>query len=252
MEILRLESQTGFSVAIETFIDRIVVADTAAAVWDAAAIYFACQGFDRIIYADLTTDVPLVSSTFPKSFSQYYSEVCNPADDPFFRHCCTTLTPIGTGIDYAPDYDYLTASELRIIATAHEAGMRAGFSCTFHKADMLGMGGWNLGSTLGRAEVEAIAAEKAFMLRLAALYIHQRMLELRQAAPNDPGLALSPREHDCLAYLAAGLRTQQIADRLSIQPVTVELHFRRARERLGARTREEALAIALSRGLLRH
>lgn len=236
---------------IEAIINRVALAATPSAVWDAAKLYFAGYGFDRVIYANLARDIPLILSSFPDSFAQYYSDVCNPADDPFFRHCCTTLVPVGTGMDYAPDYDYLTGPELQIIGTAREAGMRAGFSCTFHMADDRGMGGWNLGSTLERAEVEAIAAEHAPMLRLAALYIHQRMFELRPAAPIDPGSSLSPREHDCLAYLAAGLRTQQIADRLSIQPVTVELHLRRARERLGAKTREQALAMALSLGLLR-
>lgn len=61
---------------------------------------------------------------------------------------------------------------------------------------------------------------------------------------------LSPRERDCLIHLAAGLRSQQIADRLDIKPVTVEMHLRRARGKLKAATREQALAKAMSMGLL--
>ncbi|MCU0906073.1 MAG: helix-turn-helix transcriptional regulator [Rhodobacteraceae bacterium] len=59
---------------------------------------------------------------------------------------------------------------------------------------------------------------------------------------------LSPREREVLLWLAAGLRTAQIAHRMGIEPVTVGLHLRGARRKLGARTREQALAIALRDG----
>lgn len=128
--------------------------------------------------------------------------------------------------------------------------MRAGFSCTFHKADQQGMGGWNIGSTQSRSDVEAIRKEHRDSLRVAALYAHERMKVLRACDDDEMCPALSPREHDCLAYLAAGLRTQQIADRLGIKPATVELHVRGARTTLNAQTREQALAKAISRGLI--
>lgn len=236
---------------IENFIDRIVLAESADAVWDATERYFSAHGFDRLIYANLTGTMPVLRNSFPDDFGEYYADVCNPADDPFFRYCCATLAPIGTGLDYADDYDYLTRSERQIIETAREAGMRAGFSCTFQLAGKSGMGGWNIGSTLTRGEVEAISGVHAQSLRLAALYAHERMSLLRDSTPAHTGSKLSPREHDCLAYLAAGMKTQQIADALGIKPVTVELHLRRARERLGAKTREQALASALSSDLLR-
>lgn len=56
---------------------------------------------------------------------------------------------------------------------------------------------------------------------------------------------LSPREREVLLWLASGLRTAEIAHRMGIEPVTVGLHLQGARRKLGARTREQALAIAL-------
>lgn len=231
-------------------IDKMVSASTAIAVWKAASGYFSAQGFDRLIYADLTHAKPVVRDTFPSAFAEFYSDLCNPADDPFFRHCCVTLAPLGTGLDYACDYDDLSPSDRRIIEAAREAGMRAGFSCTFQPAGPDGVGGWNIGSTLKRREVEALRQEHGAELRFAALYAHERMSSLRGSNEADM-VRLSMREHDCLAYLAAGLKNQQIADQLGIKPVTVELHLSRARNRLGAKTREQALAIALHRNLLR-
>lgn len=236
---------------IEPVLERMVEATSSAMVWAAIQDYFAMHGFDRVIYADLRGQAPLILNTYPEGFGQYYADACNPQDDPFFRYCCSTLTPKQTGADYLHQYDYLSTNERQVILAARDSGMRSGFSCTFHKSDKLGMGGWNIGSTLPCSEVEAIQAEHSVHLRVAALYAHERMQMLQTQDGSALGLALSPRERDCLAHLAAGLRTQQIADRLAIRPVTVEMHIRNAREKLQANTREQALAKAISWGLLK-
>ncbi len=238
------------NVTIEPVLDRMVEATSGAMVWDEIQDYFAWHGFDRVIYADLSSRTPVILNTYPEGFGQYYADVCNPQDDPFFRYCCSKFSPQETGADYLHHYDYLTENERRVIMTARESGMRAGFSCTNHKAEGQGMSGWNIGSSLPSSEVDAIRNEHGVSLRLAALYAHERMQTLRSEGQPLPGLALSARELDCLAHLASGLRTQQIADRLGIAPVTVEMHFRRAREKLQAGTREQALAKAISRGIL--
>jgi len=56
---------------------------------------------------------------------------------------------------------------------------------------------------------------------------------------------LSPRQRDCLQLLARGLRIAPIADRLKITTVTVELHLHKARQKLGARTLAEAVALGV-------
>lgn len=240
----------GERMAIEPIVDRMVQATNRHLVWDAVRGFFAEHGFDRIIYADMRDRSPQILNSYPDSFGDYYADVCNPQDDPFFRYCCASLEPRQTGAEYLDHYDYLTRSERQVILAAREAGMRSGFSCTFHVADKRGMGGWNIGSTLGRSEVEKIQAEHGTMLRLTALYAHERMDQLRLSHFEGDRPVLSPRERDCLIHLAAGLRTQQIADRLDIKPVTVELHVRRARMKLKAATREQALAKAISMRLL--
>lgn len=61
---------------------------------------------------------------------------------------------------------------------------------------------------------------------------------------------LSARERDVLCYLAKGMMTAQIAAKLGIAEVTVGKHFKSARTRLGAATREQALAIAMALGII--
>ena len=59
---------------------------------------------------------------------------------------------------------------------------------------------------------------------------------------------LSPREHQVVELLAAGLTGEQVALRLGISPATVRVHIRNATAKLGASTRTHAVAIAVARG----
>lgn len=60
----------------------------------------------------------------------------------------------------------------------------------------------------------------------------------------------SAREREILALLADGATDGQIAARLELSPATVQTHVRNAKAKLGARTRAQAVAVALQRGLI--
>jgi DNA-binding NarL/FixJ family response regulator len=61
---------------------------------------------------------------------------------------------------------------------------------------------------------------------------------------------LTPREREVMALLAEGLKGSQVAKRLGISPDTVRTHVENAMEKLEARTRVHAIAIALRQGLI--
>lgn len=61
---------------------------------------------------------------------------------------------------------------------------------------------------------------------------------------------LSPREREVMAALAEGLKGPQVAERLGIAPDTVRTHVENAMQKLDARTRAHAIAIALQHGLI--
>lgn len=63
--------------------------------------------------------------------------------------------------------------------------------------------------------------------------------------------ALTARELECLAGLADGLKNHDIAGRLQIAEPTVAMHLANAKRKLGAATREQAVAIAVRNGLLK-
>jgi DNA-binding NarL/FixJ family response regulator len=59
------------------------------------------------------------------------------------------------------------------------------------------------------------------------------------------GPRLTPREADVLRLLAEGLTHEEIGERLDIASETVRTHARKAAERLGAKTRTQAVATAI-------
>jgi PAS domain S-box-containing protein len=73
-------------------------------------------------------------------------------------------------------------------------------------------------------------------------------LASRLGGNGDSKGVLSPREHQVVELLAAGLTGEQVADRLGISPATVRVHIRNATGKLGASTRTQAVAIAVARG----
>jgi DNA-binding CsgD family transcriptional regulator len=61
-------------------------------------------------------------------------------------------------------------------------------------------------------------------------------------------MSLSPREREVLTALAQGRTGAQVAQALVLSPETVRTHIRNAMEKLGARTRTHAIALAISTG----
>lgn len=59
---------------------------------------------------------------------------------------------------------------------------------------------------------------------------------------------LTGREREVLTLLALGCTGAEIASRLYLSPETVRTHTRRARGKLGARTRSQAIALAVKSG----
>jgi PAS domain S-box-containing protein len=64
--------------------------------------------------------------------------------------------------------------------------------------------------------------------------------------PREP----TAREREVLALLAGGATDGQIATMLELSPATVQTHVRNAKAKLGAKTRAQAVALAIQRSLI--
>jgi DNA-binding CsgD family transcriptional regulator len=61
--------------------------------------------------------------------------------------------------------------------------------------------------------------------------------------------ALSLRERDCLAFVAQGMNDADVALRLGIAQSTAHFYIEKAKRKLGAKTRAQAVAHLIAAGL---
>jgi len=234
------------------FLTELEGAGTPSALWSMTAGYLDGLGLTHSIYTYVNPREPDFARTWtslPDSWCDRYADKNYWAVDPFYRYCCTTLAPIRTGPEFLDEYDFLTEPERRVICEGGETGFRSGFSAPVRLiGGGGGFGGWNFGSIMGRRELDVFLKEHGRDLRLAGFYIHEHAERLSRSDEAGPLGLLTPRERECLLWLGRGLRTAAIADRLGIAQVTVDLHFKGARRKLRAATREEALAKAILGG----
>jgi DNA-binding CsgD family transcriptional regulator len=83
---------------------------------------------------------------------------------------------------------------------------------------------------------------------LASHYVHERMREL--SPPLLDPVMLTPRERDCLAFVAQGKSDWDISQIMGIAESTVHTHVERAKKRLGVKTRMQAVAKLVRTGAI--
>ena len=203
--------------------------------WSGVTAWLEGFGFDRVVHLAIGARGEVAArSTLGPEFEARYREQGLARFDPFLTYCLPAPAPVATGADYLPEYDYLSPDEKRVILLARDTGFRAGFSLVTRRGP-LGCEAWNIGSCLGRAEVERLRTAHQGELALGLTALRGRL----QAGVPD---GLTPREQECLSLLAKGLRGKEIALACGLSVVTVEMHLRNARRKLGAATREQAVA----------
>lgn len=242
------------------FIDNQLRAKTTEELWSICLNAYSELGITHLVYVYCRGYLSTSSNTtlltnLPDWWTKKYIQNDYAAHDPFFTYCCQTYESVRTGIEYINDYNYLNTKEKELIEEASETGFRSGTSCIIRRRGIgPDFGGWNFGTSLNRNQFEALYNKHQNLLRLIALFTHERLTILSNITSDDnqfyPSTNLSERQLDCLTLLSQGLRTKKIAETLKIKPITVEYHLNLAKDFLNASTREQAIAIAVIKGLI--
>ncbi|ROO87441.1 LuxR family two component transcriptional regulator [Actinocorallia herbida] len=104
------------------------------------------------------------------------------------------------------------------------------------------------------AALRTVAAGDSLLSPTATRALIGQFLSRPQPPPTEPpaDLAdLTTRERQMMALAAQGLTNTEIADRLTLSPLTVRTHIHRAMTKLGARDRTQLVVIAYRTGLVR-
>ena len=98
-----------------------------------------------------------------------------------------------------------------------------------------------------RIDIRYLALAHLMPGRHIAAFLPQEPQMARPTRARRAGM-LTLREQESLRLVAMGMTTAAAAERLGISPETVRTHVRNAMNKLGARTRAQAIAIAMRDG----
>jgi DNA-binding CsgD family transcriptional regulator len=145
-------------------------------------------------------------------------------------------------------------TEARMLSTGEQetwdamldSGWENGFVLPVH-----GPGGYFAAVSMGSPERDLdLGHDNRLRLQLIATLAHERSRALARLGSSEGPLAtMSARELECLRWVADGKTDGDIANILSISATTVKFHVDRARAKLGARTRAQAVARLVLYGL---
>lgn len=100
--------------------------------------------------------------------------------------------------------------------------------------------------------IQAVAQGDALLSPGVTRRLIAEFASIRKPTVSVPALdALTDREREVMALVAAGLSNDEIADRLVVSPATAKTHVSRAMVKLGARDRAQLVVFAYESGLVR-
>jgi len=236
----------------DTLVESLASAPTPEARFAALTQGLAKLGIDTVNYGffDLTAaalaqaDIAFLTTMSDDWMRHYMGNNLAQTDSHVLRVRAGKITPYFWGEN---TYNRLEADGERTTAfEAMSAGLRSSLCVplTSPMDPFAPVAGISLGSSMDESELKKVVQEHgATLLSIAYLFHNATIRQIWQEKAG--GKPLSIREKDCLQYLADGHRQDFIAHKLGVARVTVEMHLREARKKLGARTLNEAMAKAL-------
>ncbi len=230
--------------------------------WQAGLGFFRKYGGNQITYTHERQDGSVIFlTTLPDWWMTYYLDNDYASQDPLMdvARACFSPTRFDTNAINLPIS--LSAPATQILQEYAETGSNSGFVIPTMTSSTLTVSGFSIANTMENQEFSRFYSDKGNTLALAAHALHQRCQELdpHLSQTDDVHLAqqknthyplLSPRERECILWLCKGMRNDAIANRMGITRVTVEMHLRNCRQKLNARTREQAVVTAIKQGFI--
>ena len=99
--------------------------------------------------------------------------------------------------------------------------------------------------------IRTVARGDALLSAAATRGLIMRFLTMNDPSPTAPGLldVLTDREREIVALVATGMSNAEIAEHLTLSPLTVKTHANHAMTKLGARDRAQLVVLAYQSGL---
>lgn len=186
-----------------------------------------------------------VETNYPRDCVERYNRLRWVARDPIVRHCRQSPVPLIWHRKHFPG----EASQLYEESVAH--GISTGVATALRgvgqsRAMMISVAN---GATYN-PKLQTWLTETMPTIQLLASYAYEAINRIEETSASAE-IGLTRRENECLHWAAAGKTSWEISRILSCAEATVNFHFRNVIHKLGVSNRRQAVARALSLGLLK-
>jgi LuxR family transcriptional regulator, quorum-sensing system regulator BjaR1 len=228
-------------------IERIERARTATLVLNEVARASHHFGLDHFIVAGVpapgkSLEPYVLMHNWPRGWYERYTARDYLHVDPVIRKLRTTTVPVvWSDAPYDPSSDKPGHA---VMTEAREFSLNNGLSVPIYT-----LSGDQAAVSFGGSHFELSNADRK-ALHLIAIYAHNKAAAFRSAVKSPKNPKLSPREIEILQWIAAGLSSRDIAERLNIAYTTVETHVEHACYKLDSACRTQAVAEAIRARLI--
>ncbi len=182
---------------------------------------------------------PQLISTYPVNWTDHYLQQRYEQFDPVIVEALATPEPFEWGHEFSSKP--LSKSQHALLDEAAQFGIRCGFTVPVH--DPRGpIAAVTFAADERRVSFQRCVEHNRHVLQLMAMYFHAHAR--RKLAPDRvvDGVALSPRELECLEWAARGKSAWEIGRLLNISRRTAAFHLDNAKTKFGVRTICQAVA----------
>ncbi|MGV7217809.1 LuxR family transcriptional regulator [Bradyrhizobium sp. UFLA05-112] len=219
----------------QKFIDLLSTAEHAEAFSNTMAITATALDLSSFAYLampQLAGKKPLIISTYPHNWVAHYVRSHYERLDPIISRSLQNTDPFQWGLD-VPSRP-ISPTQRRFLEEASEFGIRLGFTIPIHDEDG-SVAALTFAADQRRPQFEKCINLNAPVLQLMARCFHSQVRSKLLHQLTIDGIVLSPREVECLDWVAKGKSVWEIGQILGISHNTVAYYLRSARDKLGVR-----------------
>lgn len=202
-----------------------------------AALDLSC--FAYLSLPSRRSDRPQLISSYPAKWTDHYLQQRYERVDPVIVEVLATPEPFEWGCEFSSKP--LSKSQHALLDEAAQFGIRCGFTVPIH--DPRGpIAAITFAADERRTTFQRCVERNRRVLQLMAMYFHARAR--RRLTPDRvvDGVALSPREFECLEWAARGKSAWEIGRILNISRRTAAFHLDNAKMKFDVRTICQAVA----------
>ena len=205
-------------------------------------------GFDKFTCItmadpDLHKQETLMLLHWPKEWLDYYMQNHYEQHDRIFQIALKRSLPFKWTDDFVQKG--MTKPQLKIFNEAAEVGIINGYTIPIYGPDTLPACVNIVGQDL---DVDPAVFPG---LHLMGVYLHSAATRISNSYKKKHDYApLTPRETECLKWVSLGKTNWEIGKILNISQTTVRTHIDNVKEKLGVITSTQAVAIAISEGVI--